>query len=89
MTRSADGRLLVLGGYNIALTNAAVWVPPLANASCQHVPRALGVVDALGNFTLVGVTTNQYSGNNMRSGATDGRGNYWGAGRDQRNILFR
>ena len=77
LTRSADGRLLILAGYNLALTNSASSLP---NSSSANVPRALGVVDALGSFTLVGVTTNQYGGNNMRSGATDGRGNYWGAG---------
>jgi hypothetical protein len=80
LTRSADGRLLVIGGYNIALTNAALLSSSLANASATNCPRALGVVDALGNFTLVGVTTNEYGGNNMRSGTSDGRGNYWGAG---------
>jgi hypothetical protein len=80
LTRSADGRLFVLAGYNIALTNAARLSTSLANANSMAAPRALGVVDAFGNFTLAGVTTNQYVGNNMRSGATDGLGNYWGAG---------
>lgn len=85
LTRSSDGRLLVIGGYNLALTNSA---SSLANSSSTNVPRALGVVDALGNFALVGITTNQYSGNNMRSGATDGRGNYWGAGATSGTFYF-
>lgn len=85
LTRSADGRLLVLAGYNIALTNTS---SSLANASATNVPRALGVVDAFGNFALVGVTTNQYGGNNMRSGTTDGRGNYWGAGAASGTFYF-
>jgi hypothetical protein len=45
----------------------------------------LGILDVNGAFALVGVTTNQYSGNNIRSGATDGRGNYWGAGANSAN----
>jgi hypothetical protein len=88
LTRSADGRLLVIGGYNIALTNAALLSSSLANASATNVPRALGVVDALGSFALVGVTTNQYGANNMRSGASDGRGNYWGAGATSGTFYF-
>ena len=85
LTRSADGRLLVIGGYNIALTNSA---SSLANSSAANVPRALGVVDALGSFALVGVTASQYSENNMRSGTTDGRGNYWGAGASSGTFYF-
>jgi hypothetical protein len=77
LTRSADGRLLLFAGYNIAFTNSTT---SLANSSATNVPRALGALDLLGNFTLVGVTTNQYTTNNIRSGTTDGRGNYWGAG---------
>ncbi|SPE60739.1 hypothetical protein SBV1_480022 [Verrucomicrobia bacterium] len=88
LTRSADGRLLVLAGYNITLTNAASLGSSLASASATNVPRALGVVDALGNFALVGRTTNQYGGNNMRSGTTDGCGNYWGAGATSGTFYF-
>jgi hypothetical protein len=77
LTRSADGRLLLIAGYNIAYTNSS---SSLANASAATVPRALGVLDIAGNFALVAATTNQFSGNNFRSGTTDGMGNYWGAG---------
>jgi len=85
LTRSADGRLLIIGGYHIAFTNSA---SSLANSSATNVPRALGAVDALGNFALVGVTTNQYGANNMRSGTSDGRGNYWGAGATSGTFYF-
>ena len=88
LTRSGDGRLLVIGGYNIALTNAAGLSSSLASASATNVPRALGVVDARGNFALVAAVTNQYSANNLRSGATDGRGNYWGAGANSGTFYF-
>ena len=85
LTRSADGRLLEFAGYNIALTNSS---SSLSGSSSTNVPRALGIVDVNGAFALVGVTTNQYSGNNMRSGTTDGRGNYWGAGATSGTFYF-
>jgi hypothetical protein len=80
LTLSPDGRLLVFAGYNISLTNSATIGSSLANAAATVVPRALGALDASGSFALTGVTTNQYGGNNMRGGASDGLGNYWGAG---------
>jgi CotH kinase protein/Concanavalin A-like lectin/glucanases superfamily/Lamin Tail Domain len=88
LTRSPDGRLLVIGGYQISLTNAALLSSSLANADATNAPRALGVLDVLGNFSLAGVTTNQFSRNNMRSGTTDGRGNYWGAGATSGTFYF-
>lgn len=88
LTRSTDGRLLLFAGYNIALTNAASLGSSLANVGAAAAPRAVGAVDMPGNFALVGVTTNQYGGNNMRSGASDGRGNYWGAGATSGTFYF-
>jgi hypothetical protein len=85
LTRSADGRLLTLAGYHIAQTNSS---SSLANSASATVPRVLGVVDRSGAFALAGVTTNQYSGNNIRSGTTDGRGNYWGAGATSGTYYF-
>jgi hypothetical protein len=82
LTRSPDGRLLEFAGYNIALTNST---SSLSGSSSTNVPRVLGIVDVDGTFALVGVTTNQFSGNNIRSGTTDGRGNYWGAGANSAN----
>lgn len=88
LSRSPDGRLLTLAGYHIALTNAAGASASLANSDAVTVPRAVGVVDADGGFALAGVTTNQYGGNNMRGGGTDGRGNYWGAGASSGTFYF-
>ena len=85
LTRSADGRLLLLAGYHIALTNSA---SSLASSNATNVPRALGALDLAGAFSLVGVTTNQYSKNNIRSGTSDGRGNYWGAGANSGTFYF-
>jgi hypothetical protein len=88
LTRSADGRLLMFAGYQVPLTNAATLTISLANTNSATAPRALGVLDISGNFALVGMTTNQYSLNNMRSGTTDGRGNYWGAGGNSGTFYF-
>jgi hypothetical protein len=48
----------------------------------------VGALDIAGSFSLVGVTTNQYSKNNIRSGTSDGRGNYWGAGANSGTFYF-
>ena len=85
LTRSADGRLLLLAGYNIALTNS---LASLASSAATNVPRVLGALDLAGAFSLVGVTTNQYNKNNIRSGTSDGRGNYWGAGANSGTFYF-
>ena len=83
--RSADGRLLIFAGYNLAFTNST---SSLANATAAAAPRALGIVDVDGTFALAGVTTTQYGGNNMRSGTTDGLDNYWGAGANSGTFYF-
>ena len=88
LTRSPDGRLVVLAGYQITLANAAALDSTLADAGAAAVPRALGVLDVSSAFALAGVTTEQFGGNNMRSGATDGRGNYWGAGAASGTFYF-
>jgi hypothetical protein len=80
LTLSADKRLLMLGGYQITLSNAAALGTSLANADSSAAPRAVAAVDANGGFALTGVTYTQYGANNMRGGTSDGRGNYWGAG---------
>jgi hypothetical protein len=85
LTRSADGRLLLIAGYNIAYTNSS---SSLTKSSADDVPRALGVLDIAGNFALAAATTNQYGENNMRSGTTDGQGNYWGAGANSGTYYF-
>ncbi len=88
LSRSADGRLLMLAGYNIPLTNTAALTTSLANASATEVPRALAAIDLAGGFVLTGVTTNQFGGNNMRSGTSDGFGNYWGVGANSGTYYF-
>jgi len=88
LSRSPDGRLLVIGGYHIALTNAAPLSASLANSGAGTVPRAVGLLDADGEFCLAAVTTNQYGNNNLRAATSDGRGNYWGAGASAGTFYF-
>jgi hypothetical protein len=85
LTLSPDQRLLMLAGYNIACTNSTSSLP---NAGAGTVPRVIGAMDAGGNFAIVGLTTNQYSSNNIRSATTDGLGNYWGAGANSGTFYF-
>ncbi|HXF10103.1 MAG TPA: CotH kinase family protein, partial [Desulfuromonadaceae bacterium] len=88
LNRSPDGRLLTFSGYRLPLTNAAALPTSLANTNAVIAPRALGAVDLTGAYTIVALTTNQYSQNNIRAGATDGRGNYWGAGGNSGTFYF-
>jgi len=75
LTLSANGQYLVLAGYNVAAGTAGV-----AGAASSSVPRGIANVDAGGNYSLIATTATYYNGNNIRGGASDGNGNYWGAG---------
>jgi hypothetical protein len=77
MTLSGNGGLLAIAGYN---TNRGELTSSLSSSSSAAVPRAIGTIDALGAYTLAVSTCTQYSKDNLRSGATDGYGNFWGAG---------
>jgi hypothetical protein len=72
LTLSANGQYLVLAGYNVAAGTTGV--------AGGAAPRALGTVDAIGNYSLATTTTSFFSANNIRSGTTDGSGNFWAAG---------
>jgi len=72
LTRSADGQYLVVAGYNVAAGTTGV--------ASGAAPRALGTVDASGHYSLAATTTSFFSANNIRSGTTDGNGNFWAAG---------
>ena len=75
LTRSSDGTLLVMAGYNTAKGLAAV-----ASSTAVAVPRAVATVDSAGNYALAASTTTAFSGNNIRSATADGANNFWGAG---------
>jgi hypothetical protein len=75
LMRSPDERLLCFAGYNTDLGTASV-----TGTESASVPRAAGTFDAGGNFALPVTTSSQFSGNNIRSAATDGTNNFWAAG---------
>ncbi|GAB4034991.1 putative Ig domain-containing protein [Spirosoma gilvum] len=76
LTRSANGSLLVFGGYAQALPNAT----QLAGASAATINRGIGTVNAAGTFSRVATSSSFYSANNIRGAASDGAANYWSAG---------
>src|SRR6202042_1894795 len=77
MTLSGDGRLLAVAGYS---TNRGALSGSLSSSASTNVPRVIGAIDGAGQYTLAASTSAQYSGDNLRAGATDGNNNFWGAG---------
>ena len=72
---SANGQYLVFAGYN-----AVAGTTGIASTTATAAPRAVATVDANGNYILQATTSSYFSGNNIRSGTTDGNGNFWAAG---------
>ena len=85
MTLSGDGRLLAIAGYN---TNRGVLATSLSSSASANVPRAMGTIDGAGHYALAATTGAQYSGQNLRAGATDGANDYWGAGSGDGTFYF-
>ncbi len=77
MTLSGDGRLLAVAGYN---TTRGTLTNSLSSSVSSEVPRVIGTIDGAGRYTLAASTSVEYSAANLRSGATDGSNNFWGAG---------
>jgi Immunoglobulin I-set domain len=77
MTLSGDGRLLAVAGYNV---NRGALTSSLSSSTSSAVPRAIGTIDATGAYALATSSKTLYSEANLRSGATDGSGNFWGSG---------
>jgi hypothetical protein len=77
LTRSADQRLLVLGGYNTNLTYGL----NLRNSDSFAVPRGMAVMDTFAQYTLAVSNTDYggYSQQYWRGGITDNGTNFWGA----------
>jgi hypothetical protein len=80
MTRSVDGRFLIMTGYGATLgqyTNAALTT---FDADFQ-VPRVVGLVDGFGHIDTTTVQTNSLSdGEDIRSAATTDGTNLWFSG---------
>jgi hypothetical protein len=79
MTLSDDGKTLVLAGYNTAFGSIA---GSLSSTNAAAVPRGIAQIDGFGNYSLVPISTNQYSGEHFHSAFTDGNNNFWGADSD-------
>jgi hypothetical protein len=81
LVRSANGLVLTFGGYNTTRPYAS----SLPNTGAGTVARAVGQVDASGNYTLVTTTSTMFGGSGATSGqlrsvVTDGNNDYWGVG---------
>jgi hypothetical protein len=77
LSLSANKKYLVFGGYAAALPANTV---ALAASASSVINRVASVVSAAGGYTQVASSSSMYSGNNIRSVASDGAGNFWGAG---------
>ena len=75
LNRSANGQYLVFAGYNASAGTASI-----ASTTAAAAPRGVATVDAGGNYLLAATSSSAFSGNNIRSGASDGSGNLWAAG---------
>lgn len=74
LTRSADGRFLVLTGYGAAPGTAAI-----ASSASASVPRVVGRVDAAGTIDT-STALNIITGNNIRSAASSDGNSFYVAG---------
>ena len=79
---SRDQRLLVISGYHTDLPYTTT-----VEAAGSPVPRAVGTVDAAGNFTLNVTTTTAFNGGTFRGAVSDGLGNFW-AGAQNSGIQY-
>lgn len=74
ITRSADGRYIIIPGYDAAPGAASP-----ASATSATVPRVIGRVDSNVNFNL-STTTTSFSAQNIRSAASTDGSSFWAVG---------
>lgn len=78
LTRSMDGTVLAVTGYNTNLSSPAVIAAgALGNTAAITVPRELATIDAFGNYTQVQTITGYYGTQSPRFAVTDGTNNFW------------
>jgi hypothetical protein len=82
MTLAANGQMLCFPGYNTVRPFSS----SLSASASASVPRAVGTVNANGLYQLAVITTNHYSGVNIRGAATDGNGNFWTCGQSSSGV---
>jgi hypothetical protein len=80
---SGNGLFLTIAGYNAPAGTASLPTSPSASFA-----RVIGMVDVNRNFNVAAGTSSLYSGNNIRSGVTDGLNNFWGAGSGGGTVYF-
>lgn len=76
LTRSADKKNIVLGGYRVDLGNTTA----LQSTTSTSVPRAVALINSAGQYTLALADTNAFSTSHFRGAAYDGTNNFWGVG---------
>jgi len=87
LTRSLDGRFMVVAGYNTNLNFGM----SLASSVAANVPRGIGFVDSFGQYTLALASTDPTFDNNndfWRAAVSDGTNNFWGAGQSPGTYYF-
>jgi hypothetical protein len=85
MSRSLDGRQLVIAAYNTAVGFGS----PLNNSPSTTVPRAVGWINSLGQYTLALSSTDlTFTSTFFRSAVSDGTNNFWGAARTPSTYYF-
>jgi hypothetical protein len=85
MSRSADGRFLVVAGYNTAVGFGG----QLNTTTAAAVPRGIALFNSSAQYNLaLSSTDSAFNSTFFRSGVTDGTNNYWGAGRNSSGYYF-
>lgn len=84
LSRSANGRFLVFGGYNTNLS----FTSDLQSTPAGTVPRGIGLIDDQAHYTLAISSVNSFSGNFWRGAVSDGSNNYWGFSRTSSTFYF-
>lgn len=75
LSRSADARYLVVGGYAADLGTIAV-----ADTLSADVPRVIARIDASGNVDTTTRLTSAFSGDNIRGATSDDGTRFWASG---------
>lgn len=77
LTRSLDGRFMVVAGYNTNLNFGA----PLTTSDAADVPRGIGLINSHAQYMLpVASTDSVFDRTYWRAAVTDGTNNFWGVG---------
>jgi hypothetical protein len=76
ISRSANSNFIVMVGYNTDYP----YTSSLSGSASTAVPRGIATIDFNGNYDFITNTQTAFSGNNIRSGASDGSNNFWAVG---------